>query len=172
MQQKKFVKVRFWFMLFCVCRGSYSDISKQVGLSTENFRRYVPIIVDEVKRTLEHDVFRSSSQTSATVEAVKLGAEITICTAAATLQGREVREGLDKSFAALYHDLDGGFTPLNMILPYAPLPNNRRRDAAQAKMRKFYMDIIKRRREDGNAVRFVSPIISFSFTLISCSSNA
>jgi cytochrome P450 len=114
----------------------------------------VPIIVDEVKRTLENDVFRSPSTSSATIEAVKLGAEITICTAAATLQGREVREGLDKSFAGLYHDLDGGFTPLNMIAPYLPLPNNRRRDAAQAKMRSFYMDIIKKRRESGNQVRF------------------
>ena len=38
--------------------------------------------------------------------------EITICTATATLQGKEIRAGMDKSFAGLYHDLDGGFTPL------------------------------------------------------------
>ncbi|KAG1789006.1 cytochrome P450 [Suillus plorans] len=34
---------------------------------------------------------------------------------ARTLQGKEVRSGLDKSFSALSNDLDGGFTPLNLI---------------------------------------------------------
>lgn len=45
-------------------------------------------------------------------DAFKTSSEITIFTASATLQGKEVRAGLDASFAQLYHDLDGGFTPL------------------------------------------------------------
>jgi hypothetical protein len=46
------------------------------------------------------------------VDAFTTSSEITILTASATLQGREVRKAMDKSFAELYHDLDGGFTPL------------------------------------------------------------
>lgn len=49
---------------------------------------------------------------SAGVDAFEASSEITICTASATLQGREIRAAMDKSFAQLYHDLDGGFTPL------------------------------------------------------------
>jgi sterol 14alpha-demethylase len=113
----------------------------------------VPIIVDEVKRTLETDVFRSPSALTGTLDPVGVGAEITIYTAAATLQGREVREGLDKTFAQLYHDLDGGFVPLNLIIPHVPLPNNRKRDAAQIKMTNFYLDIMKKRRESADQVR-------------------
>lgn len=40
-----------------------------------------------------------------------------------------------------------GFTPINFMLPWAPLPQNRKRDFAQQKMTQTYMDIIKTRRE-------------------------
>lgn len=76
-------------------------------------------------------------------------AEITIYTASRSLQGKEVRDKFDSSFADLYHDLDMGFTPINFLLPWAPLPQNRRRDYAQRKMARTYMDIIKARREGG-----------------------
>ncbi|KAI9616019.1 hypothetical protein H4Q26_011271 [Puccinia striiformis f. sp. tritici PST-130] len=59
-------------------------------------------------------------------DALKVASEITICTASATLQGPEVREGLNTSFADIYHDLDGGFTPLHFALPGLPLPSYRR----------------------------------------------
>lgn len=52
------------------------------------------------------------TKTSAQVDAFSTSSEITIFTASATLQGKEVRAAMDKSFATLYHDLDGGFTPL------------------------------------------------------------
>lgn len=52
------------------------------------------------------------SKKEAEVDAFKTSSEITIFTASATLQGREVRKGMNASFADLYHDLDGGFTPL------------------------------------------------------------
>jgi len=48
-------------------------------------------------------------------------AQITILTASRTLQGAEVRSKLDKTFASLYADLDGGFTPLNFMAPNLPL---------------------------------------------------
>jgi cytochrome P450 len=76
-------------------------------------------------------------------------AQITIFTASRSLQGQEIREKLDTTFAKLYHDLDDGFTPLNFMLPWAPLPQNRRRDIAQKKMTQLYADIIQARRAKG-----------------------
>ena len=76
-------------------------------------------------------------------------AEITIYTASRSLQGPEVRSKFDSSFAHLYHDLDMGFSPINFMLPWAPLPHNNKRDAAHKKMVATYMEIIKARREKG-----------------------
>ena len=77
-------------------------------------------------------------------------AEITIYTASRSLQGREVRSRFDSSFADLYHHLDMGFSPINFMLPWAPLPHNRKRDYAQQKMAQTYMDIIRERRKGGS----------------------
>jgi len=76
-------------------------------------------------------------------------AELTIYTASRSLQGKEVRDKFDSTFADMYHDLDMGFTPINFMLPWAPLPQNRRRDAAQRKMARTYMDIIESRKATG-----------------------
>lgn len=73
-------------------------------------------------------------------------AEITLFTTARTLQGKEVRKQLDTTYAKLYHDLDDAFQPINFMLPWLPLPRNRRRDIGQRKMTELYTDIIKDRR--------------------------
>ncbi|GAA95635.1 uncharacterized protein L969DRAFT_15559 [Mixia osmundae IAM 14324] len=126
MEQKKFIKV---------------------GLSTENFKLYVGMVVDEVIAYLDQHVPKTNT---AMRDAFTTSSEITICTASRTLQGKEVRRGMDASFAELYHDLDGGFTPIAFAFPSLPLPNFRRRDRAQVKMRNFYLDIMKKRRESGD----------------------
>jgi sterol 14alpha-demethylase len=133
MEQKKFVKV---------------------GLSTDNFRAYVGMFEDEVEEYMKHDpsfaVFQKNNLDEwGSFEADKIMAEITILTASRTLQGKEVRSGLDKTFSQLYLDLDGGFTPLNFLFPDLPLDSYRRRDIAQKKMSEFYVDIIRKRR-NGN----------------------
>lgn len=132
MEQKKFVKV---------------------GLSVENFKVYVPQIVDEVKDYLRTDprfapVAKGKAQ-SVEVDIFQAMSELIILTASRTLQGREVRQGLDKSFAQLYHDLDAGFTPINFVIPNLPLPSNFKRDRAQKKMSQFYQEIVTRRRAEG-----------------------
>ncbi|TNY21133.1 cytochrome P450 [Rhodotorula diobovata] len=127
MEQKKFVKF---------------------GLTTDNFRRYVGLIRTEVRDYINKHVYADGSkQTGKGVDAFTTSSEITILTASATLQGHEVRAAMDKSFAQLYHDLDGGFTPLNFVFPNLPLPSYRRRDRAQLKMREFYISILQKRRE-------------------------
>ncbi|KAH9478634.1 Lanosterol 14-alpha demethylase [Psilocybe cubensis] len=141
MQQKKFCKV---------------------GFSISNLRRYVGMIEDEVHAFLAHDATfggaPASTDASATAiddthgtqwrtfDALRLMQQLTILAASRTLQGAEVRAGLDASYAQLYSDLDEGFTPLNFICPNLPLPSYSRRDRAHRKMSAFYVDIVQRRR--------------------------
>lgn len=42
-----------------------------------------------------------------------------------------------------------GFSPVNFMLPWAPLPHNRKRDIAQRTMAQVYLEIIRSRRETG-----------------------
>ena len=83
---------------------------------------------------------------SGTVQIPKAMAQITLFTASRCLQGIEVRQKLDTTFADLYHALDDGFQPINFMLPWFPLPQNRRRDIAQRRMTQIYAEIIKVRR--------------------------
>jgi len=141
MEQKKFVKF---------------------GLSTDNFRAYVGMIEDEITSFINNDpafsVFQDERSTEwGTFQALKICSEMTILTASRTLQGSEIRAALDKSFADIYHDLDGGFIPINWLMPNFPLPSHRRRDAAQKAMSDFYVNIIQRRRAEN---RMVSSFIS------------
>lgn len=123
MEQKKFVKF---------------------GLTQEALESYVPMIENEVLDYIKTSrTFKGASGTFSVSAAM---AEITIFTAARTLQGPEVRKKLTAEFAELYHDMDLGFQPINFIMPWAPLPQNRRRDAAREKMASIYMDLIKQRR--------------------------
>ncbi|KAF2765181.1 14-alpha-demethylase [Teratosphaeria nubilosa] len=130
MEQKKFVKY---------------------GLTTSAFRSYVSLITQEVKQMFSKDApSKRFAANSGTIDVPSTFAELTIYTASRSLQGKEVRERFDSTFADLYHDLDMGFTPINFMLSWAPLPQNRRRDAAQQKMAQVYMDIIQERRKAGN----------------------
>lgn len=119
----------------------------KIALTTEAFRSYVPIIQNEVRTYFKRkENFKASS---GTVNICPVMAQITIFTASHALQGSEVREHFDESLASLYHDLDMGFTPINFMLHWAPLPQNGRRDHAQKTVAKIYMDVIQRRRASG-----------------------
>ena len=134
------------------------------GLTTENFRRYTSLISKEVEELLNthraFDVYQASKPVKmqddvswGSFSAFKIMSELTIYTATRTLQGEEIRNSMDGTFADLYHDLDGGFKPINLLLPGLPLPMNIRRDRAQKKMSDFYVNIIQERRENGHMVR-------------------
>ncbi|KAF7545539.1 hypothetical protein G7Z17_g9090 [Cylindrodendrum hubeiense] len=121
----------------------------KIALTTEAFRSYVPIISHEVT-----DYFKRCADfkgKSGVVDIPKRMAEITIFTASHALQGSIIRNKFDVSLAALYHDLDMGFTPVNFMLHWAPLPWNRKRDHAQRTVAKTYMDTIVERRAMGDA---------------------
>ncbi|KAG9234414.1 14-alpha sterol demethylase Cyp51A [Amylocarpus encephaloides] len=124
MEQKKFIKF---------------------GLTQTALESHVLLIEKEVI-----DYIKTSSSwkgRSGTVHIPSAMAEITIFTAARSLQGLEVRRKLTAEFAELYDDLDGGFRPINFLMPWAPLRQNRRRDAAREKMASIYMDLITARRQ-------------------------
>jgi len=116
----------------------------KIGLSTEAFRSYVPIIQGEVETFMKRSAAFKGEK--GTVDIPASMAEITIYTASHALQGKEVRDRFDSKFAALYHDLDMGFSPINFMLHWAPLPHNRARDHAQQTVAKTYMEIIQNRR--------------------------
>ncbi|EIW79988.1 cytochrome P450 [Coniophora puteana RWD-64-598 SS2] len=123
----------------------------KVGLSVDNLRSYVGMIEDEVEEFLGSDSNflvsqENDNQDWGCFDVTEVMSQITILTASRTLQGKEVRECLDKSFSELYNDLDGGFTPLNFMFPNLPLDSYRRRDRAQQKMSQFYVEIITKRR--------------------------
>jgi sterol 14-demethylase len=106
------------------------------------------LITKEVEQYMATaDIFKGDS---GTFNVAKTMAEITIYTASRSLQGKEVRDKFDGSFAELYSDLDMGFTAINFMLPWFPFPHNRKRDAANQKMSQLYLDIIRKRREAGN----------------------
>jgi sterol 14-demethylase len=117
------------------------------GLTMDAFKSYVDLISSETKGFVEtNKLFKG---TSGSVDIVPAMAELTIYTASRSLQGKEVRAKFDSTFADLYHDLDMGFSPINFMLSWAPLPHNRKRDIAQKKMAETYMEIIKERRAKG-----------------------
>ncbi|EMC91199.1 hypothetical protein BAUCODRAFT_152483 [Baudoinia panamericana UAMH 10762] len=130
MEQKKFVKF---------------------GLTSSALRSYVQLIGQETRSFFARDaVHKRFASTSGTVDIPPTFAELTLYTASRSLQGKEVREKFDSTFADLFHDLDMGFTPINFMLPWAPLPQNRKRDIAQRKMAETYTSIIEQRRKQGN----------------------
>ncbi|KAL3962128.1 hypothetical protein ACCO45_003651 [Purpureocillium lilacinum] len=92
----------------------------KIALTTEAFRSYVPIISGEVQSYFKRDPgFKGKT---GVVDIPKKMAEITIFTASHALQGSAIRNKFDTSLAALYHDLDMGFTPINFMLHWAPSP--------------------------------------------------
>ncbi|KAK5663495.1 hypothetical protein OQA88_3925 [Cercophora sp. LCS_1] len=119
----------------------------KVALTTDAFRSYVPIISDEVSNYFKRSAdFKGKS---GIVNICPKMAQITIFTASHSLQGKEIRDKFDEKLADLYHDLDMGFSPINFMLHWAPLPWNNRRDYAQRTVAKIYMDTIKARRDRG-----------------------
>ncbi|KAL1919895.1 uncharacterized protein VTP21DRAFT_1827 [Calcarisporiella thermophila] len=115
------------------------------GLTTENFRAYVPAIEEETRQYLQR-----WNKKSDRVDLGKAMAELTIMTASRCLMGKEVRSLLDETVAGLFKDLDNGFQPINAAFKHLPLPSYWRRDTAHVKMRNLFMDIMKKRRATGD----------------------
>lgn len=116
-------------------------------MTNDALRSYVKLIAQETYDFSKNSpLFKGNEGTVNITDAM---AELTIYTASASLQGKEVRERFDATFAQLFHHLDAGFSPINFMLPWAPLPHNKKRDIAREKMVSLYLGIIRARRESG-----------------------
>lgn len=138
----------------------------KTGLTPDQFRAYVSMIAQETDMYLNTSPAFASYQQSGTAgqwavfDVYACLSQLTILSASRTLQGEEVRAGIDTSFADVFHDLDGGFMPLNFLFPHLPLPSYRRRDVAHQKMSDFYVKLIAGRR----ARRRVDDVVGSSST--------
>ena len=103
---------------------------------------------NEAQQFFEHELHLTSTTPGPRkLEVLKIMSELIILTAGRSLQGKEVRDGMNSQFARIMEDLDGGFTPLNFMFPNLPLPSYRRRDKAQKALSDFYLEIMRKRRE-------------------------
>ncbi|KIW10822.1 hypothetical protein PV08_10121 [Exophiala spinifera] len=118
------------------------------GFTSRNLRAYVPEFVKEVRHFVKTNAIFREKEGICDISSVF--SEISLYTAAGSLQGKEVRDSFDSQFATYYRHLDDGFAPINFMFPWLPIPINRRRDHAQKVMAGLYMDIIKKRRLEGN----------------------
>jgi sterol 14-demethylase len=117
----------------------------KVALTKESFIRYVPLIKEEMTKYFQ-SAFKGNK---GTIDVLKAQSEMTLFTASRSLFGDELRSKLDASYAAMYSDLDKGFTPLNFVFSYLPLPNYFKRDAAHRNIANTYLDLINKRRQNG-----------------------
>lgn len=119
------------------------------AFTSSSLRSYIPLFINEVESYIaQNPVFTAFS---GICDISTVFGEIALYCAASSLQGPEVRDAFDSTFATLYRQLDDAFIPVNFMFPGLPLPVNRRRDHAQQKMAALYMDIIRRRRKTGKA---------------------
>ena len=58
----------------------------------------------------------------------------------------QVRRQLHAELSGLFRQMDEGISPLSIVLPYAPTPAHRRRDAAHRQMVDLFAGVISRRR--------------------------
>lgn len=117
----------------------------KVALTKESFIKYVPLIREEMSKYFSN--FFNGETGKADV--LKAQSEMTLFTASRSLFGDELRANLDESYAGLYSDLDKGFTPLNFVFSWLPLPNYFKRDNAHNTIAKTYLNVINKRRARG-----------------------
>ncbi|KAF9915380.1 Lanosterol 14-alpha-demethylase [Lobosporangium transversale] len=112
------------------------------GMTNDAFRAYVSEIEEETREYFK----RWNNKVGGRGDLFTAMGELIINTASRTLLGPEIRALMDESVAQLYHDLDGGFQPINMFFEWLPLPSYFRRDNAHEKMRAIFMKVIEERR--------------------------
>eukprot|EP00040_Diaphanoeca_grandis_P037107 m.240155 g.240155 ORF g.240155 m.240155 type:complete len:504 (-) comp33760_c4_seq1:310-1821(-) len=81
-------------------------------------------------------------------------AEMIVFTATRCLHGDETREAFTADVAALYNDLDGGFSPLAWFFPsWIPFPSFLKRDKAHVEIKKRFHSVIEKRKVSDDADR-------------------
>ncbi|KAJ1548241.1 Lanosterol 14-alpha-demethylase [Nowakowskiella sp. JEL0078] len=112
------------------------------ALTTTAFKSYVPVISQEFESFYKRDEKHGKRVLFTDLS------ELTILTASACLQGPEIRSKMDSGVSVLYHHLDQGLTPLNLIFTWLPIPIFINRDKAHKEVVQIFKSIINKRREN------------------------
>jgi sterol 14-demethylase len=121
----------------------------------EQLKMLLPALKDRRMRTYGEAVVYETEQTIATwgemgvVDFVDFCRVLTNFTSSRCLLGREFREGMNEEFAAVYHDLERGVTPLAYINAHLPIPSFWKRDRARVRMVEMITSIVSDRRRAG-----------------------
>ncbi|MBI4950645.1 MAG: cytochrome P450 [Myxococcales bacterium] len=113
------------------------------ALKDKRMRTYGEAIVGEVEQSLQ------SWGDEGVVDFVDYCRVLTNFTSSRCLLGREFREGMTSEFAAVYHDLERGVTPVAYLNANLPIPAFRKRDRARARLVEMIGRIIADRRGSG-----------------------
>ncbi len=118
----------------------------------EQLKMLLPALQDRRMRTYGEAVVLETEATvrpwgqTGVVDFVEFCRVLTNFTSSRCLLGKEFREGMSEEFAAVYHDLESGVTPLAYVNPYLPVPSFKRRDKARVRMVEMINSVIRARR--------------------------
>src|SRR4051812_7658784 len=112
------------------------------GLKDKRMRTYGEAVVYETEQSIQ------PWGEAGMVDFVDFCRVLTNFTSSRCLLGKEFREGMNEEFAAVYHDLEKGVTPLAYINANLPIPSFRKRDKARVKMVEMITSIISARRRE------------------------
>src|SRR4051812_23304154 len=121
----------------------------------EQLKMLLPALKDKRMRTYgEAVVYETETNVRGWGEAgvldfVEFCRVLTNFTPSRCLLGKEFREGMTEEFAAVYHALEKGVTPLAYITAPLPIPSFWKRDRARVKMVDMITRIVRARRNEG-----------------------
>jgi sterol 14alpha-demethylase len=120
----------------------------------EQLKMLLPALKDKRMRTYGEAVVHETEQNTkewgeaGVVDFVDFCRVLTNFTSSRCLLGKEFREGMTEEFAAVYHDLEKGVTPIAYINAHLPIPSFRKRDKARVRMVEMIADVIRARLRD------------------------
>lgn len=113
------------------------------ALKDRRMRTYGEIVVEEVELSL------AGWGAQGELDLVDYCRVLTNFTSSHCLLGREFRKGMTEEFAAVYHALERGVTPVAYLNAHLPIPSFRARDKARARLEEMVTQIILERRRAG-----------------------
>jgi sterol 14alpha-demethylase len=120
----------------------------------EQLKMLLPALKDKRMRTYGEAVVRETEESigdwgeAGVLDFVAFCRVLTNFTSSRCLLGQEFREGMNEEFAAVYHDLERGVTPLAYINAHLPIPSFWKRDRARVRMVEMINKVVSARRRD------------------------
>lgn len=120
----------------------------------EQLKMLLPALKDKRMRTYGEAVVLETEKNTrdwgeaGVVDFVDFCRVLTNFTSSRCLLGKEFREGMTEEFAAVYHDLEKGVTPIAYINAHLPIPSFRKRDKARVRMVEMIGKVIRARLDE------------------------